>query len=203
MKFVMGLDLSLTGSGVCVMDEHEDCPVVETIGFGLKRASTKEELERLVKISDSIISYAKQYNPAAVVIENYAFKAVGRGYQLGELGGVVKSRLLNECEIVPYVVFPTQARSLAFGKGKGKISKEEMIQIVTDMQLPIKFTTDDEMDAWVYASLAWKIYTTLQNPLGGQDPELLEAVFKLDEMRLKRPPKPKVTRKKKPKPIGT
>jgi Holliday junction resolvasome RuvABC endonuclease subunit len=194
----MGLDLSLTGSGICVVDSHYDVVCHETVGRGLKRPALKDEVERLIYIRDRIRSLAKGFNPDVVVVENYTFKAIGRGYQLGELGGTIKTMLFEELGRLPYVVFPNQCRALILGKGKGQSKKEEVIEWVKWATPQMTWNTDDEMDAYVLARAGCVIEIVMKNREGcGYPPEIIELVDKLEENRMQKPkPKTKAQRKR-------
>lgn len=110
---VVGLDLSLTATGVAAVDGTTS--VIKTKLRGPAR---------LAAIRDAIFEIAF---PSAdlVVLEDYSFASRdAHAHELGELGGVVRLRLW-ELE-VPYVcVSPSSLKKYACGRGNAK--KDEVL----------------------------------------------------------------------------
>jgi Holliday junction resolvasome RuvABC endonuclease subunit len=145
----MGLDLSLTGCGIVVLDEA-GVPVFQRVsGYSLKRTSSvREKVERLVDIAIDVISAAKDNDVSAVGIEGHAFASVrGTQYDLGELHGVVKTQLWLALQLEPVVIAPMSARKMVFGSGKMK-KREVMAEL---SKRGLSFTDHNEGDAYVIA----------------------------------------------------
>lgn len=149
---MMGLDLSLTSTGVSINGDT----------FSIKPKT--RGLERLVEISDRVVNSAISAEPVAIIIEGYSFGSrFSRAHSLGELGGVVKVALyragFNMVEV------PPKCRA-KFATGNGNSGKDDVLNSLK-RQFPSRFHdgySDDECDAWVleqmaYAKLNESLYT--------------------------------------------
>lgn len=140
---VMGLDLSLTSTGVSVNGE--------TFSIKPKTKGT----ERLVDISGQIVHWVENTRPIAAIIEGYSFGSkFSRAHSLGELGGVVKVALygygLNIVEV------PPKCRA-KFATGNGNSNKLDVLMSLKN-QFPAQFFEDrgnDECDAWILEQMAY------------------------------------------------
>lgn len=152
---VVGLDLSVTSTGICVLVEGDDrkwtVEATHRVGYPLKRdSSVQEKIERLVMIARKVVQTCNELpgGPMSVGIEGYAFSARGAQNDLAELQGVVKSQLQLSSSVKIVVVPPTQARRHVLGAGNPK-GKKGIARILRVMGL--EFKTDDEADAYVIA----------------------------------------------------
>jgi len=119
---IMGLDLSLSGTGLAVLDEHLEPVHLERISTTTKDGSTVERSDYIATI---IGERVEKFHPECIVIEEYAFSKSGS--KLGELGGIVKRQLwittgVSECWIT---AASTSVKKLVTGSGHA--SKEDMI----------------------------------------------------------------------------
>jgi crossover junction endodeoxyribonuclease RuvC len=139
----MGLDLSLTSTGVSVNGET----------FSIKPKI--RGVERLIEISDRIVSQAVGSGCIAVVIEGYSFGSkFSRAHSLGELGGVVKVALHRLG--LPIVEVPPKCRA-KFATGNGNANKDDVLNALKE-QFPNRFHAgygNDECDAWVLEQMAY------------------------------------------------
>jgi len=133
----MGLDLSLTSTGVCVSGR----PFVIT--------SKNKGVKRLVEISERVLNTVSLENPHAIMLEGYSFGSkFSRAHSIGELGGVVKTLLYKNGFTV--IEVPPACRA-KFATGKGNASKTEVMLSITEFA-KIEFLgvgVDDLYDAWV------------------------------------------------------
>ena len=140
---MMGLDLSLTSTGVSINGET----------FSIKPKT--RGIERLVEISDRIVNFAVNASPIAVVIEGYSFGSkFSRAHSLGELGGVVKVALHKSGFSI--IEIPPKCRA-KFATGNGNASKTDVLNSLKT-QFPMRFYDgygDDECDAWVLEQMAY------------------------------------------------
>lgn len=140
---MMGLDLSLTSTGVSINGET----------FSIKPKT--KGIERLVEISDRIINSAINAGSIAVVIEGYSFGSkFSRAHALGELGGVVKVALHKAGFSI--VEVPPKCRA-KFATGNGNANKQDVLHALKS-QFPMRFYEgygDDECDAWVLEQMAY------------------------------------------------
>jgi len=112
---VMGVDPSLTATGVVVSGREP-----ETIKASTPKTGYDTYL-RLISIRDCLMDRVRELDQPVLVIENYSHASKFQAHQLGELGGVIRTRLLEEG--VPfYLISPNTLKMLATGKGNA--SKE-------------------------------------------------------------------------------
>ena len=117
--FIVGLDLSLTSTGVCVLpldDVDTDTPKVLTI-------NTKQRgVPRLRRIRSLLVeSIPSPDKTRAIFIEGYSMGSrSGKAFDIGELGGVVKVFLKDVGFVDPVLIPPTSLKKFITGKGNGK-----------------------------------------------------------------------------------
>jgi len=133
----MGLDLSLTSTGVCVLGKP--------FAINSKNKGTK----RLIEISERVLNTVVLENPHAIMLEGYSFGSkFSRAHSIGELGGAVKTLLYKSG--YPVVDIPPTCRA-KFATGKGNASKTEVMLSILEFT-KIEFlgaSADDLCDAWV------------------------------------------------------
>jgi len=119
---VMGLDLSLTGTGVVVL--NYDGTVAEHITV----SSKLRDMERLAYIRSMIGTIVSKHNPSLTCIEGYSMGSrAGQLASIGELGGVIKLLLFRNdfrFQLIP----PSQLKKFVTGKGVG-IKDEVMMHV--------------------------------------------------------------------------
>lgn len=155
---VIGLDLSLTATGLVVWDgesilrrrRYKTYPY--SPADGLKMAPSGQvapdrfkgdEDERIEWLRRKVKANVRKFQPNLCVIEGHAFGAQGRAKTvLSELAGVIKNQLLRT-DVLYVVLAPTSLKKYATGNGKA--SKFEMI--VEAKKFDRTLGTDDEADA--------------------------------------------------------
>ena len=152
--FYIGVDPSITNPGIVVMSKE-----LERISwFEPTKEIPKKELKhivlRYVRIADKLLDHLNRliffFKPEKFIIcyENYSFASTNKSYSLGEMGGVLKTTLLNT--YVPtelYLVPPNTLKSFATGYGgatKQMIGTQFKIEEPTYPQV----TSDDLIDAY-------------------------------------------------------
>lgn len=145
MAIVMGLDLSLTGTGVMAVDDQ--WRIVER---RLVTSSPKEEnTPRLTKIAISIMLSVGKIRPDLVVIEGPAFgiSKTTSIFQLGELAGIVKRDLFTTNH--PFIIVPpSQLKKFVTGKGN---AKKDLMLLAVHKKYGEDFEDDNLCDAYVLA----------------------------------------------------
>lgn len=142
---IAGLDLSLTSTGIVVLDPAGTIQTADAI-----KPETKGT-ERLVKLHQEIKHKAIDHI-RLWVIEGYAY-GVGKGSSLAdlaEIGGVVKWWLYFE-EGCPFIVVPP-ARLKKFVCGKGNAKKDEM-RLAVYKRWKFEHESHDVVDAYALAQL--------------------------------------------------
>lgn len=117
---VVGLDLSLTSTGIC----H---------GKSMQAISSKlKGVERLVDIEEAVMRFLyneTEHETPCVIVEGYSFGSKNsQAHSIGELGGVIRRAL--HIEQIPFVVVPPTVRA-KFATGKGNASKGEVLSSIS------------------------------------------------------------------------
>jgi len=135
---IAGIDYSTTSPSICVKvgdswdihfltlkkklaDEYWYEPF---LFFGHTLPNIPITISRYKYISSWAMDVIKSYDVSAVILEDYAYAATGRVFNIGENTGILKYRLLHK-DIPFYEVPPTVIKKYATGKGNAK--KEMML----------------------------------------------------------------------------
>lgn len=134
---VIGLDLSLTSTGIALGDATEVL------------APRPKGIERLLWIRDAIVECVTDKPKPVVCIEGYSFGSRNsQAHAAGELGGLIRCTLW-EME-VPFVDIPPTCRA-KFATGRGNASKSEVVSAIS-ARTGIVWDgkgADDRCDAWI------------------------------------------------------
>jgi crossover junction endodeoxyribonuclease RuvC len=137
MPSIIGLDLSLTSTGVCSKE-----------GSFAYQPKTKG-MERLANIRDEVMLVVTAQDHPIVIVEGYSFSSRNsQSHALGELGGVMRLAL-HETGI-SYIDVPPTSRA-KFATGKGNASKNEVVSSIS-ARTGIVWSgkgADDMCDAWI------------------------------------------------------
>lgn len=150
-KIVVGLDLSLTATGVaaaCAICWSIDLSRVSTFAVGEKLprdASAQLRASRLALITNKIVEYVAACECKNVFVEGYSYGKQFTAHQLGELGGAVKYALWERRGVAAMPVPPTSVRKFFLGRS-GKGSKDAVADALKKLSAPFK---GDEGDAFV------------------------------------------------------
>jgi Holliday junction resolvasome RuvABC endonuclease subunit len=182
---VVGLDLSLLSTGVCVLEGDAGCqPTHRCVLFPGEKATTIEgKVVRLESICKDIVGLVGEEAPDIVGIEAPAKSQPWQAAAIGELHGVVKLQLYLAYGIIPVIPQVNTIRKAVVGKidrtleevtdGKGKKKRKwsygrvpgksgklrrATIKDVIERILGergLLFPSHDEMDAYVVARYCW------------------------------------------------
>ena len=138
-----GFDLSLTGTGLVIMN-HKGL-VKERHVISVKERGA----ERLHKIQQKIDKLITPYNLKLVCIEGYAMGAkCGHTFGIGELGGVIRLLLYNKG--IPYKEpTPGQLKQFATGHGGGEKGSKDQVTLHLYKCFGFEAVNNDEADAAV------------------------------------------------------
>lgn len=151
---VIGIDASLTGTGICTM--LIDWPTGEVVSHKtehLKNSLTGPERLAYIreKVKDAIERTGIMLDPAFfVTIEDYAYSKGDHAHQIGELGGVLRL-MFHENNYRWKAINPSHVKQ--FTTGKGNAGKEDMAVDIY-AQWGQRFGSNDEADAYAIAQIA-------------------------------------------------
>jgi len=173
MLGVVGLDLSLSNSGMCYIPPKWDgqLKTLSFASFGTEKAKgtggnphilAMDESNRRLRIANSIVGFIKINQPNEVAIEGYAFSFASKKKggnngsasltRLGELGGSVKDQIILGCKRAPIPIPSNAARKTVIGSLKRGKVKDQVKSILA--QQGLVFPNLDIMDAFV-VGYAW------------------------------------------------
>ena len=140
----LGIDLSLTGTGLSVVEGNE-------LHFSeCYKPKAKTGPERLIEIRHKVLETIVIYQPKLICLEGYSFGSKGRGvFQTGELGGVIRV-LLHKSDTSWLEIPPSQVKK--FAAGMGNCGKDIVLQQVYK-RWGMEFKTSDEADAFILAKI--------------------------------------------------
>ena len=160
----LGIDLSLTGTGLCVLDSNKP----NWIKVNLIKTN-KRGCRRLRYIKEKIALCTELFKPDIVVLEGYSYGSrTGQAFSIGELGGVVKLELFFKYKTL--IVPPTCLKK--FITGKGTTGKDIML-LKTFKKYGVEFTDNNKCDAFGLAQMG-KTFT--ESTKIGYEREALEKI---------------------------
>jgi hypothetical protein len=157
---VVGLDLSLRAAAACALPirwDHDLSKVrMMVTGSALANdATARDQIERIDQIAHDVSVFCINAHARRIYTEAYAFsRRSTSSHQLAELGGVVKSRLLDDLDIAVVPVTASQARKVLLQQLPRKDSKAFTIRNVRRLGGIASKWTEDECDAFTICNLA-------------------------------------------------
>ena len=151
MAYFIGIDQSLRGTGVAVLEDDILVPVL------LHRIETKalRAVTRLAAIRDAIKDLLIGYQPVLTAMEGYSYGSTGRVFELGEAGGVIKLALYDQQR--QFLIVPPSSLKL-FVADDGAADKAKMARC-TLAKWKRKIDQDDLCDAYGLARVARTMHT--------------------------------------------
>lgn len=148
---VIGIDPSLTGFAICVMDASKDYETKRwTTHFLGNRVDAR--MDRVLPLIECVMEVVDEAKPKVIAIEGYSYGSNDRGnVERIEMGGILRADLhtLADCEV--FEVAPMTLKKFCTGKGKG--NKVAMIVAMTK-RWGVEFGDDDRYDAYGLARMA-------------------------------------------------
>lgn len=144
MKVFIGIDPSLSSTGLCVLDQGGGQAILKTMP-----CSPNKGAQRLYDMEGMMVSELQRFShlPALVAIEGYAFGSFSQRERLGEWGGVLRLCLYKLH--LPYVeVPPSTLKKYVTGKGN---SKKNQILLAVYKKWGVSCKDDNQADAYSLA----------------------------------------------------
>ena len=157
----LGLDLSLTGTGIALIDDAGNLVYTKTCKNKLRDAPRLDYIRQEV---DEAICIGESLSPNLLTaIEGYAYGATGKAFEIGELGGVIKHLLYvrggRQISQDPYLIVTPQAvKKWATGMGRGG---KVPVGVALYKQFDLEFSDDNAADAYILAWIAKHYYTDI------------------------------------------
>jgi len=155
--YYVGFDLSISSTGVAVIDEQGY--LIETVAIKTKPDDYRGPqgfANRLVFITDMLMSVLREYRPAKLAIEQTLTGTAGYGVQdRAKLIGVLQYRIATEIpeHNDPLYVYPSSLKKIVTGSGKAdKADIKKAIDSVFGYDLGLE--TSDQYDALGLALVA-------------------------------------------------
>jgi len=168
----LGVDQSLNGTGLCLLTDDGIVVHLETVHPGLRRG-----VERLAYVKSRVVTLLTP-NVKFVGIEGYAYDCVGRVFELGEVGGVLRL-CIHESQLSYVDVAPACVKKFATKNPTAK--KEAMVQAA--VALGARVTDDNQADAFFLAMIARHVHTGIAPSTRAQ----LEVIYRLQNPLEKKP----------------
>ena len=161
-KYFLGLDLSLSCSGYCVIDQTGK---IRKIGNVISQPTTPDVESRFVRYSNITASFEQILKTfwsqiEVVAIENYSYGSKGKIIQLVECGtmvrNLVRDRIFERRKFI-YEVAPISLKKFILGSGKIKSAKNIMCR---EVWKKYKYEIDDDnmVDAFLLSKVAQGIF---------------------------------------------
>lgn len=160
----LGVDQSLNATGICRLAQDGSIQAMATVN-----PEGRLDAQRLFFIKRTVTSFAADIKFAA--LEGYSYDSVGRVFELGEIGGVIKT-LLVELGIGFVVVPPVQLKK--FATGTTYASKEAMIEAAKEAKAAVG-DDDNQADAFFLARIA-RAYDTTSSDMRRCELEVIHAL---------------------------
>ena len=145
---VMGLDPSLTGTGICVANKDGIVKHSETVSTD----ADMEILARIAKIICRVKGVIQEYNPQLIGIEGLSFSSQGDAvHKLAGLHFIIRWEL-SLLGVKVLVLPPKTIKKHVTGKG---IAKKSAIAVAVYKEWGREFVSEDEADAFCVAMTGW------------------------------------------------
>lgn len=162
---VMGIDPSLTSTGICVIYPENGEMKFKTFlcGYVLKKAKNEkkqktndvQKMNRLCEIQDKVKNIASNFDVKAIGIEGMAFKGHGLA-SLGEVFGIIRMGCFRETGLVVSAIPPKSARKyLIDDVPSGSVKAKAAVKKFFEEKFGLKVEGTDESDAACVAMVVW------------------------------------------------
>lgn len=145
----LGLDISLTGTGLTLIDSEYTIIKMELLSVPDKGT------ERLFFLEQKFIDLLQKEDITFACIEGPAYKDTGKIFQIGELTGIFKLNLFKLS--IPYIIAaPLQLKKYISGTGKAITKQLIMLDIYKNFGVEIR--DDNLADAYGLSRIAHDFY---------------------------------------------
>lgn len=159
MYYYIGIDPSISNTGLAVLNYMANPVMLAEPGTWVLKKDKKHKILRYSAIADKLVEaiLTLPYITDCIVgYEDYSFDSVNKAFSIGEMGGVLKTKLMEVVGIkVSLYLLPPKTLKL-FATGYGAATKEQIynqfkLEITKDYEY---VTNDDIIDAYYLAVMA-------------------------------------------------
>ena len=180
MNTAIGLDISMTRTGVTVLEEGGRIIASEIVKSKPQGDKPADETRRMLKIVEDVILFADEAmggaSPTLVAIENLAFMAQGTSLtQLAGLHHVIRF-ILQDALGWPFVlVAPTTLKKYCTGSGKGE---KDMMAVNIFKDYGFQGRDNNEFDSYGLAAIGLAVAGTPLKSLTVPQKEVVKLISK-------------------------
>jgi Holliday junction resolvasome RuvABC endonuclease subunit len=153
---VAGIDPSLEGTGVAIMDGRGMLVDMKVFGEPACQTDVRSRFGRFSRLVEKIMTVIDAEKPSIICIEGYSYgSSTGGVLDRMEFGGILRLQLTARESVQICEVVPTTLKKWACGKGnaKGKIP----IAIALHKRYGVEFNSSDEYDCYALTRMAVQI----------------------------------------------
>ena len=141
----VGIDQALGHTGFSVLDDAG-----ELVSLAVIVPAPRTGAERLGYIRDQLELLLPPTTKVAA-LEGYSYDSVGRVFELGEIGGVVRV-LLHDLGVETLIVAPASLKKFVTGSAQ---ATKQMMRMTTYTKWGLDIDSDDACDAHGLSRIAW------------------------------------------------
>jgi len=198
MKYFLGLDISLTSTGVCVINEKGKVCIITHITSENIGNDVSGRMLRIKNVGKEVLAALGKNIIMCTAIEAYSFASKGKLAQLVEIGSHIRFKIYSFTPSVIIEPVPIQLKKFILGpqlmkKAKGKEAKTIIIREIYKKYC-LDINNDDEADAFILANIALLYYNIRNNVKSKHftyQREVIEALIKKEDNEWKKRSKSK------------
>jgi crossover junction endodeoxyribonuclease RuvC len=155
-RFVIGIDPSLTSTGLALVHLNGEVTTARIQSKGSKDATWRDRGERIRDLAERIIFPVQPRSLVVIESPSYASVSTSAHDRSGLWWEIFHHLESLECEIIP--VTPAQRMTYAVGKGGGRGTDKDNILAATIRRYPnIDITGNDIADAVILAAIGARL----------------------------------------------
>lgn len=143
----MGVDPSLRGCGVTIIDHNKKVLLFDVFGYTLSDKTEHERIKRNLIISQDVVKMGKKMDVDVIAVEGLGIapkkNRLGNQIYLAEFIGILKSQIYLSLRKIPMIVPPPSWKKAVIGSGKA--DKAEIKKCLEKRNY--KFKVQDQYDA--------------------------------------------------------
>ena len=174
MQFVVGIDPSMTSTGLTALDEFGELVDHRTVESSNIGNTVKQRMMRIETVTRTVLSFCRTHAPRVICIEGYSYGSDHNAARMVEFGCLIRYAVSREFNL--FEVAPTALKKFITGKGgwKGGGKVPLIVEIVA--KYGVQFKSDDEFDAYSLARVALQL-AELEKPSNQHQREVIKQIL--------------------------